>query len=215
MTSLARRALRYEFTMWRSLFRWILRRPVAPVGATAFGYAATVTPLFLVFIAVSAIELPIAHMLLPWETARLVVDLASVYGLLWMFGMLANVRVHPHVVSASGLRIRHNSQVDVTIPWSAIASVRARNRGAQTRPAVQVDGDVANVVVLSQTNVDVVLNAAMTLDLPAGPVSVSQIRFYADDPHALIAQASDHVGQPPGEHDGRQVGVRRRDVGHH
>jgi hypothetical protein len=46
--------------MWRSLFRWMFRRPVAPdAGAKAFGYAAVVTPLLFVFIAVSAIDVPL------------------------------------------------------------------------------------------------------------------------------------------------------------
>ena len=39
--------------------------------------------------------MPILHLLQPWKTVRLIVDIARVYGLLWMFGLLAIVRVDP------------------------------------------------------------------------------------------------------------------------
>ncbi len=39
--SLPRRALAYELGLWRNLFRWVLRRPVAP-GVEAFSYARAV-----------------------------------------------------------------------------------------------------------------------------------------------------------------------------
>ena len=57
--------LRYELGIWRSLAVWLLRLRRVPAGATAFSYAGVVTPLFIVFIAVSAIELPVLHLLLP------------------------------------------------------------------------------------------------------------------------------------------------------
>ncbi|MCI0689908.1 MAG: hypothetical protein L0Y54_22115, partial [Sporichthyaceae bacterium] len=132
----ARRVLAYELGLWRSLFRWVLRRPVAEPGAEAFLYAAVLTPVFLAFIGVSAVELPVVHLLLPWEGVRRVVDVISAYGLLWMVGLLASMRVHPHVISDAGLRVRHGISVDVAIPWEAIATVRARQRSVPTRRAV-------------------------------------------------------------------------------
>lgn len=191
---LARRVVSYELSMWRSLYRWIFRRPVASgAGAQAFRYAATVTPLFIVFIAVSAIEIPILHLLLPWENVRRICDVLGVYGLLWMLGLLATMRVHPHVVSDSGLRIRHGATVDVTIPWDAIAAIRTRNRPA-TRRAVQFErtesGLVAHIAILSQTNVDVTLRRPTTVPLPKGTGEpITGLHFYADDPSALVARA--------------------------
>jgi hypothetical protein len=63
----ARWVIAYELGLWRSLFRWVLRRPVAGRGEHAFGYAGLLTPVFVAFIVVSAIEIPIVHLILPWS----------------------------------------------------------------------------------------------------------------------------------------------------
>jgi hypothetical protein len=54
VTRLLRQALSYELGLWRSLYRWMFRRPL---GAGTFGYASPVTPLLAAFIGVSAIEI--------------------------------------------------------------------------------------------------------------------------------------------------------------
>lgn len=190
---LVRKAVRYELGMWRSLYRWICRRPVASgAGAEAFGYAAVVTPLFIAFIAVSAIEVPILHLLLPWETARLIGDALGAYGLFWMVGLLASIRVHPHVVSDSGLRIRYGFGVDVTIPWDAIATIQNRGRDLPGR-TVQIDrsgsGLILQIGILKQTNVDITLHQPTTVPLPKGAEPITELRFFVDDPSALVARA--------------------------
>jgi hypothetical protein len=116
---LLRKAIWYEFRLWRSLFRWVLRRPTAEPGAATFGYAALLTPVLVAFIVVSAIEIPIVHLILPWAAVRTTALAAGVYGLLWMFGLLAAMRVHPHVVGDAGLRVRSgmskHTNVDVIL----------------------------------------------------------------------------------------------------
>ncbi|HEU4421303.1 MAG TPA: PH domain-containing protein [Pilimelia sp.] len=197
--TLARKAIRYELLMWRGLYRWTLRRPRASgPGAAAFPYAATLTPLLLAFIGVSAIEIPILHLILPWETARLVSGMLGLYGLFWMVGILACMRVYPHVVSDEGVRIRYGFTVDVTIPWDAIATVRTRNRPLPKNRTVQVertdDGLVAHVVVLSQTNVDITLRRPAVVPLAkTGGEPVTELRCYADDPAALVARARERL----------------------
>jgi hypothetical protein len=110
--SLARRAISFELGMWRSLYRWIARRPVAPPGAKAFGYSAEKTPILWAFIALNAIEIPAFHLLLPWPTVRRIVDVLGAYSFVWMLGLLASIRVHPHVVGDSGLRIRSGFSIE-------------------------------------------------------------------------------------------------------
>jgi Bacterial PH domain len=196
--TLAQRAGAYESAMWRSLFRWVTRRPVAPgPNGQAFRYSGTMTPLLIVFIAVSAIELPILHLLLPWETVRLIVDIASVYGLLWMFGLLAIVRVYPHVATDDGLRVRSGFNVDFTIPWAAVASVRSRNRPVEGK-GVQIERTetavIAQVGVMKQTAVDLVLREPTVVALPqADGEPVTEVRLYVDDPDALVRRAKRHL----------------------
>jgi hypothetical protein len=191
---LARKAVTYEWRMWRSLFVWMLRLPrVSGPGAQPFGYAAMLTPLFIVFIAVSAIELPILHLLLPWEKVRLVANVLGVYGLFWMIGLLAAMRVHPHVASDDGLRIRYGFGVDASIPWDAIADVRSRGRSVEKIRTVQCEqteaGLVVSVAVNKQTNVDLVMREPTIFEaLPqTKDEPVVELRVYVDDPKAFVA----------------------------
>jgi len=193
--SLVRQGIQFEFRMWRSLCRWIARRPVAAgPNAQPFGYAATVTPLLLAFIGVSVVEIPILHFLLPWLAVRLVILAASVYGLLWMFGLLASLRVHPHVVSDDGIRLRNGVSLDLALDWEDVAAVRRRNRSLHSGRGAQVEssdaGLILNLGVMSQTNVDIVLREPVTFALPnRDPVTVIEVRCYADDPSAFAAHA--------------------------
>lgn len=191
-------AVRYELNIWRSLGIWVLRLRTVPPGARGHRYAGAVTPLMIVFIVVSAVELPIVHFLLPWETVRLVVDIISVWGLLWMVGLLAAVRVHPHFVDEKGIRVRYAFSVDVRVPWEAVASARSRARTVETGRTVQCEqtaaGAVVSINVMKQTTVDLVLREPTVLDLPqAGGQPVVELRLYADDPAALVADIRDRL----------------------
>jgi hypothetical protein len=196
---LVRKAVAYEWGMWRSLYRWTLRRPLRlEPGARAFGYVTVVTPIIVVFIALSAIEVPILHLILPWETVRLVGDMLGAYGLFWMIGMLASLRVHPHVVGDAGLRIRYGFTVDFTIPWEAIATVRARYRSLPSSRKVQLDrtdaGRVLHLGVASQTSVDVVLRQPTVIPLSKlEGEPITELRFFADGPDGLVAYARERL----------------------
>ena len=159
--ALARRAVAFELAQYRSLFRWITRRPVMPADAVPFPYIGAVAMLLWTFIAVSAIELVVLHLLLPWDTVRVIADVLSVWGLVWMFGFMDSFKVHPHLVSGSGLRVRHGAATDITVPWDAIATIGMRERSRDKSRALRLDrgkqGTVLNVVVASRTNVNLTL----------------------------------------------------------
>jgi hypothetical protein len=194
------RAVRYELAMWRSLFRWILRRPAVD-GGVPFGGAAKVMPLLWMFIGLSAAEVPILHLILPWHTARVISLGLGAYGLLWMVGILASLKVHPHLVGRTGLRIRSGLSYDVTMPWNAVATIRHRYRSTPPGGGVQVDDENGRPVLLlgvgGQTAVDVVLREPREVPLrKAAGRPVVEIRFNADDPEALVAEARRHTATP-------------------
>lgn len=180
----------YESAMWRGLYRWISRRPLklAP-GDVAFGHAGPVKPAYAVFIALSALEIPIFDLiisrLVPWTAVRYAALAAGTYGLIWMIGLLGALLTNPHVVGDAGIRIRNGTSVDVTIPWAAVADVRHRYRSLPSSRAIQADGDVLNLGTGGQTNVDLVLREPRPL--LGRPEPVREVRFYADDPKALVA----------------------------
>ncbi|MET8906612.1 hypothetical protein [Micromonospora sp. NPDC004551] len=203
---LLRRVIVYEWRMWRSLYRWLLRRPVAlPEGAEAFGYLGAVKPILVAFIALSAVEIPIFDVIIrhtmPWPTVREVALGLGVWGVLWMIGLYAALQVHPHVAEPAGLRVRNGFSVDFTVPWEAVARVDVRHRSLAGSRTVQVErteaGTVLNVVTGKQTSVDLVLHRPLSVGLPNGPSEpVSEIRLHADEPDALARKARDHLPAP-------------------
>jgi len=197
---LVRRAVLYELGMYRSLFRWAVRRPSVPDrGATRFGYSVLVSPVIWIFIFVSAVEVVAVELMLPWESLRLTFLVVGIWGLVWMFGLLAGLKVHAHLVSDAGLRIRYSTNVNILIPWEDIVEIQNRRRDLDRSKAVQVvqteSGAVMSVGVLKQTNVEIVLSEPRSVTLPKGPSEpVTAIRFYADDPRALIRKARELQG---------------------
>lgn len=174
-----RKILRYEWNMWRSLFLWVTRRPRP---TPAFPYSGAVSMILWTFIILSAVEIPAAHILLPWESAKLALDVVGVYGLLWMIGLMASIHVHPHTATDEGLRVRNGFTTDFTIPWPAIAAIRARTGNTEKSRTIQVDGDALSVCVGQRTSVDVTLREPREV---LGH-TVTTIRLYADQADDLV-----------------------------
>lgn len=205
---LLRRVLAYELNIWRSLYRWLLRRPYRlEPGAETFSYIGVVKPILGVFIALSTIEIPIFDLILKhtvgWPSVRRAAVALGIWGVLWMIGLFAALRIHPHVVDDTGLRVRSGFSVDFAVSWTAVARVDRSYRSLPSSRTVQTEQDddrtVLNIVTGSQTSVDVVLREPISVPLPKGPSGpVHEIRLYADDPDALVARARRHlaVGVP-------------------
>jgi hypothetical protein len=108
--------------------------------------------------------------------------------------------VHPHVVTDVGIRVRYGFSVDVTVPWSAIATVRSKGRMLEKGRTVQCEqtpaGQVASIAVAKQTTVDLVLREPMVLNLArTGGEPVAELRLYADDPAPLVAEIRERLGE--------------------
>jgi len=183
--------VRLEIGIWRSLFLWIFRRvPGMGPGVVAFGYSRQQAPVIAVFIFVSLVELPVVHLLIPWDAVRLVVLILSVWGLLWMVGLLASVRVFPHLIDDAGLRVRYGAGVDVFVPWTSVCEVKARRGSVDTQRYLLVEDGVASVPVMKMTRVDVALRSPIAVR----GEEVSALRLYADDPRAFVVEARARLG---------------------
>jgi hypothetical protein len=171
--SLVRRAVAFEVNLYRSLFRWVTRRPDVPPGAAAFPYVGAVATLLWAFVIVSAIELVAVHLLLPWETIRL--------------------------VDGSGVHIRYGHSTDIVVPLDAIAGVAGKLRSPASSKTIQLDreerGTVLSVVMGGQTNVELTLGRPLEVTLRKGPETVVAIRFHADDARGLVARVRERLGE--------------------
>jgi hypothetical protein len=186
---LLRWLVRLEIGIWRSLFLWLTRRvPGKGPRTEDFSYAKEITPLLIAFTFVSALEVPVVHLLVPWPAVKLALLIVGAWGVLWMVGYLAGMRVFRHLIDDGGLRIRHGPHVDLHIRWDAVAGVTAQ-RGRFEARGLQVEDGVAHVSVLNQTRVSV------TLDRPID--GFTEVRFYADDPRGFVAAARRRVPPRP------------------
>jgi hypothetical protein len=190
----------YELRLWAALFRWILRRPV-PVepGTRRFSYAGAVRMILIAFIAVSAIEIPILDLMIPWEPVRIAALAAGVYGLIWMIGLAATMWAYPHLVGPSGLRIRNSITMDVAIPWDRVVSVEVRRRSMPPGGQTQLEDGVLSLGMGSQTSVDVRLAGPLVLPvrkIKGKPATI--VRFHADDPEGLAEAARAFLGAAGG-----------------
>jgi hypothetical protein len=188
-------AASYEAGIWRSLYRWLTRRPRAGnPDAALFGYASQATPLLLAFIFLSALEIPIVPLLLPWPAVRWSLLILGVWGVLWMLGLLASLRTNPHVVSETGLRLRSGFQFDANVPWAQIAAIRLRRSSAERKLQIEHSRIGASVALHGTNNLEVVFREPVPVRfLDRRETRIDAVRFFADDPAALRRAAQPHL----------------------
>lgn len=202
--SLARRAVRYEIGIWRSLARWAARRPDVPRDGTAAAFAyrgPSVAPV-LAFFFLSLGEVVAVDLLVPWpwEWLRVLLLAAGCWGTLWMLGLLAAYTVHPHVAGPSGLRVRHGLALDVHIPWDAVSGAR-RSFGSRDGRGIQLDGDTLYAVHAQQYTVELTLSRPVPATLPrGGDAEFTTLRFHADDAEALVTAVRSRTAPNPPAH---------------
>lgn len=186
-----------ELRLYAALVRWCLRRRDVPAGAEPWGYAALVTPVLWLWVFGSATELVVFHLVIPWEGLRLIVDIVSAWGLLWMLGMLAAYRIRPHLLLPRELRIRNSVHHDIVVPRGAVAAASVREAdlpSAMFALHVMSDeqGTHLSLGVSGRTNVVVRLQPGTTLRTAKGVVHADTVRFWVDDPRRCVARLNEH-----------------------
>lgn len=192
-------AASYEAGIWRSLYRWLTRRPrAARVDAVLFGYGSQATPILLAFIFLSMLEIPILPLLLPWTAVRYSLLVLGVWGLLWMLGLLASIRIYPHVIEEEGLRLRSGFQFDAFVRWEQIATIRLRRSSSDRKLQIEQHQNGASVALHGTNNLEVTLSEPVIVHLPDGrEATVDAISFFADKPTAFHKEAQTHLSRIP------------------
>jgi hypothetical protein len=192
--SIVRRGLAAEAGGWISLGRWITRRPRVPAGATPFANSGPIVPVLIAFTVVSAIEVVVVDLIVHrWPVIRVLCLVLGIWGVTFMLGMLASARMNPHAVGPAGLLVRSGTAVRQAVGWAQIEEVRAQTYVREKAKPIQLDGPVLNLVVQSATTVVVRLREPVVVRLPDRDAEVTEIRFHADDPAALVAAARGHL----------------------
>lgn len=182
-------AWRYEVASYRSLVRFVTRRPYVPAGTTPVSSVGAISVLLWAFVVGSAVELVALHLILPWERVRLVADIIGVWGLVWMLGFTAAYYVHPHLIGPDGLVLRSGHHVSVAVPWHLVERLGSRERSVDSNKSLQYDDGVLLLPMGGRTNVELHLAPPLEVEVRGRTESVTEVRFFADDPGAVRAAA--------------------------
>jgi hypothetical protein len=195
---LGRRAVQMEIAAWRSIYRFLLRRPRVPDGAVGFTYHQPVLPLLIGFLVASAIELVAVDLLVKqWPLVRIPLLVVGVWGLLWMLGLLLGYLTRPHAVGPAGIRVREGAEIDISFPWDAVESVARVDQVSEVsgpaKMADTADGRVLSLWVQQATDLEVVLACPLRVRLPQGVETVDVLRFHADEAKDFMSSVRQHI----------------------
>jgi hypothetical protein len=188
-------ALLFEVALYRSLARWIARRPDVPRGAKSIGYSRLVAPMLWLWIFGSTVEVIVVEVVLrhldqPWAHAiRIPLLVLGIWGVVWMLGMMASYRVRPHLLTETELLVRSGALTWLTVPLEAVESARpVEHELPGVILSLHVDGPLALVGVGSRTNLELALAAPTTVRTSKGEVTVSRVGIWVDEPRDTANQ---------------------------
>lgn len=196
--SMLHRALIAELRVYSSIGRAIARRPAIPAGGTGIGYHRPVLTILIVFIVLSAVEIPILDLIVhPSPAVRIPILILGIWGLTWMVGLLCAMIMRPHAVGPDGIRVRSGLEIDVAVAWDDIASI-AIDRRVDEPKTPRVTGAEYAERMQDETNIEIELERPVTIRLPGlaprgGAHAVTRIRLWADDPRAYIDAARPYL----------------------
>ena len=197
ITYIGRRAITMEIGIWQSLYRFIFRRPRVPAGAVGFSYHQQVWTILMIFIGLSAFEIPILDLIVhQWPVVRIAFLALGIWGLTWMIGLALGFITRPHAVGPEGIRVRSGAETDIPLPWDDVESVSLTRKTDEAKaPRITVDDGRRTLWMRMQneTNIEVVLERTVPVRLPSGPENVDVVRFWVDDPKGFLAEVRKHI----------------------
>lgn len=181
-------AILLEIAVYRSLGRWVIRRPDVPTGATAIGYSQLAGPMILLWIFGSAVEVVVVDVVVSRWVPGLRIPLLAVgiWGVLWMIGLYAAYQVRPHVLTDAHLRAQGGLRSSVTVPLASIAAARSvEHELPGIVKALHLDDDLLLLGVSSRTNLELVLNGPTALVTSQGELTASRVGLWVDEPRDI------------------------------
>ena len=198
----ALRALKVELLIYANIGRFIARRPAIAPGAVGFSHHKPVMTILIVFIVLSAVEIPVLDLIVHrWPAVRIAVLILGIWGLTWMFGLLCGYLLRPHTVGPDGIRVCEGLETDIRLTWDDIASVARERRVDEPKTPKITETDGARTLSLrmqDETVIAIELERPTAVRLPGhapkgGVQVVDEVRIWVDDPAAFMAAVRTHV----------------------
>jgi hypothetical protein len=196
------RALKVELRIYANIGRFIARRPAIAPGAAGFSHHKPVQTILIIFIVLSAVEIPVLDLIVHrWPAVRIAVLILGIWGVTWMFGLLCGYLMRPHTVGPDGIRVREGLETDIHLTWDDIASVARERRVDEPKTPKITDKDGARTLSLrmqDETVIAIELERPTAVRLPGsapkGGVQVlDEVRIWVDDPTGFMAEVRKHI----------------------
>jgi hypothetical protein len=196
------RVVMLELRIYANIGRALARRPAIPQGARGFRYHRPVLTILIIFIGLSAIEIPIIDLIVHrWPVPRVLLLVLGIWGVTWMIGLLCAYLMRPHTVGPAGIRVREGLEIDIPLPWDDVASVARSGRVDEPKSPRFVESEGGRMLVLriqDETNIEIALERPTLVQLPGhvpkgGAQTVTAVRLWTDDPDGFMAAVRDHI----------------------
>ena len=192
----ARIAWRAEVGVWQSLYRWLFRRPRVPRGASGFTYHSPIQTILVIFIVLSAIEIPIVDLIVhDWPWIRIPLLILGIWGVTWMIGLLLSYLTRPHAVGPDGIRARVGADIDVDLPWEAVATVEKSRDVLEKAPKIREEshGRTLALRMQNETNILVTLERPVRTRVGDDTVEIDAVRLWVDDLDGFMTAVRTHI----------------------
>jgi len=196
------RALRVELSIYANIGRFIARRPAIPREAAGFGYHRPVLTVLVIFIVLSAVEIPIVDLIVHrWPAVRIGFLVLGIWGVTWMFGLLCAYLMRPHTVGPAGIRVRQGLEIDLPLTWNDIASVARVKRVDEPKSPRILETEAGRTLAFrmqDETVIEIELERPTIVRLPGhrpkgGEQEITAVRIWVDDPKAFMDEVRKHL----------------------
>lgn len=179
------RLVAIEPQMWACVAMLVRRRRLA-TDEFAYHRRSPMGALLVVVLLTAPVELLLFELFVPWSWLRWVLIVGAVYGLVWMVGLYASLRVLPHRLAAAEVRCRSGLLGEAIVPYAAIgsATVEARHPvGGGEGIVVHRDTGAVSLAIGGRTDVTLALTEPIVVRRMVSPTPpVSTIHVAVDDP---------------------------------
>lgn len=178
----------FEAQLFQDLWRGIRHQIKIPPNAQALHATKGLWTLPCALSAATAIEIIAIELLLPWQIARIILLIVSIYSLLWLWAIFMQRAIYPHYLTNDALVLRRGRRVVLKLERSCItAASLERNFDSDPHLIAQKTLTIASTEGTNFT-IHCLPVKAPPFSWPwqkASPENVTQVRLWLDQPQLL------------------------------
>lgn len=176
------RLAKYEFSLYRDLWRWMRGETLLPAGAQELPHPPGRLQMLGFVTAVLVVEMVVIHLILPAGVVRVVALLLSLWAIIFVWALIAAERIRPGYISDDVIVLRRGRTVFAEIP-TAIVQTKSVDRSfaseIKIRDGQLTVGGPAGTDTLLQLSSPVMATPDRYPWQRPQPMEVDKVRFFS------------------------------------